>query len=56
MEKIAVIGLSCLFPGAISPAEFYQNLIDQKNSRSLVTESQIGVSPEIFYDPQKGSK
>ncbi|MCU0570474.1 MAG: hypothetical protein MUF49_28360, partial [Oculatellaceae cyanobacterium Prado106] len=56
MEKIAVVGLSCLFPGAETPAEFWQNLIDQKNTTSLATEAQtyMGVDPEMFFDPEKG--
>ncbi|KAM3100748.1 PfaB family protein [Phormidesmis sp. 146-12] len=54
MEKIAIIGLSCLFPDAKSPAEFWQNLINQTDSISLSTAEQMGVDPAIFYDPVKG--
>ncbi|MBV9389117.1 MAG: PfaB family protein [Chroococcidiopsidaceae cyanobacterium CP_BM_ER_R8_30] len=54
MEKIAIIGLSCLFPEAQTPEQFWQNLIAQKDSISLATEEQMGVEPEIFYDPVKG--
>ncbi|MGV0024446.1 PfaB family protein [Phormidesmis priestleyi] len=54
MEKIAIIGLSCLFPDAKSPAEFWQNLINQTDSISLSTAEQMGVDPTIFYDPVKG--
>jgi acyl transferase domain-containing protein len=56
MEKIAVVGLSCLFPGAQTPEQFWQNLIDQKNTTSLATDEQMqmGVPPETFFDAEKG--
>jgi PfaB family protein len=55
MEKIAIIGMSCLFPDAKTPDEFWQNLIDQKNSTSSATIEEIGVDPTIFYHPTKGT-
>lgn len=54
MEKIAVIGLACLFPGAKTPEMFWQNLMGQKDLRSLATDVQLGVNAKVFYDPQKG--
>ncbi|MEC4814258.1 MAG: beta-ketoacyl synthase N-terminal-like domain-containing protein, partial [Scytonema sp. PMC 1069.18] len=54
MEKIAIIGFSCLFPDANNPEEFWQNLIQQKDSTSTVTTEELGVAPDIFYDPTKG--
>ncbi|GAH21760.1 unnamed protein product, partial [marine sediment metagenome] len=54
MEKIAVIGLSCLFPGAKTYEVFWRNLMGQKDLRSLATEEQLGVDARGFYDPQKG--
>ncbi|BAZ12447.1 beta-ketoacyl synthase HglC [Calothrix sp. NIES-4071] len=54
MEKIAIIGYSCLFPDAKNPDEFWHNLIEQKNSVSTITAEEIGVEPSIFYDPVKG--
>jgi PfaB family protein len=54
MEKIAIIGLSCLFPDAKNPDEFWQNLIEQKNSITSVTVEEMGVEPTIFYEPKKG--
>ncbi len=55
MSKVAVIGLSCLFPGATTPDQFMENLIQQKDSTSKHTKKQIGVDPAIFYSPEKGS-
>ncbi len=54
MEKIAIIGFSCLFPEAKNSEEFWQNLIQQKDSTSFVTAQEIGVDPQVFYDPAKG--
>jgi PfaB family protein len=55
MQKIAIIGLSCLFPDAKNPDEFWQNLIAQKDSTSSATINEIGVDPNIFYNPVKGT-
>ncbi|RCJ33533.1 polyketide synthase [Nostoc minutum NIES-26] len=54
MEKIAIIGLSCLFPDANNPEQFWQNLTAAKDSTSSVTVEEMGVEPAIFYDPVKG--
>lgn len=55
MEKIAIIGLSCLFPDAKNPDEFWQNIIERKDSTSSATIEEIGVEPTNFYDATKGS-
>ncbi|GAA6619326.1 PfaB family protein [Scytonema sp. NUACC26] len=54
MEKIAIVGFSCLFPDAKNPEEFWQNLIQQKDSTSFVSTQELGVDPQVFYDPAKG--
>jgi PfaB family protein len=54
MESIAIVGLSCLFPGAQTPEQYWQNLIEQTDLTSLATIEQIGVNPDLFYDPHKG--
>ncbi|AFZ24741.1 beta-ketoacyl synthase [Cylindrospermum stagnale PCC 7417] len=54
MEKIAIIGLSCLFPDANNPEEFWQNLTEEKDSTSSVTDTEMGVDPAVFYEPNKG--
>ncbi len=54
MKKIAIVGLSCLLPDATNPEQFWQNLIQGKNSTSLATEEQMGVDANIFYASQKG--
>ncbi|MEH2080621.1 MAG: PfaB family protein [Nostoc sp.] len=55
MEKIAIIGLSCLFPDAKNPEEFWQNIVTQKDSISSATLEEIGVDPTIFHNPVKGT-
>lgn len=54
MEKIAIVGLSCLFPDAETPEQFWHNLVTEKDSVSVATEEQMGVDPELLYDPIKG--
>ncbi|NET72597.1 MAG: polyketide synthase [Sphaerospermopsis sp. SIO1G2] len=54
MEKIAIIGLSCLFPDAKNPQEFWQNLSEEKDSTSDISVSELGLDPRIFYDQTKG--
>ncbi len=56
MEKIAIIGMSCLFPDAQTPEQFWQNLVDRKHSVSAVTGKQMSVESAIFYDPEMGKK
>ncbi|MEA5514993.1 PfaB family protein [Nodularia sp. UHCC 0506] len=55
MQKIAIIGLSSLFPDAKNPDEFWQNLVSQKDATSSATIAEIGVDPTIFYNPVKGT-
>ncbi|MBN3942171.1 PfaB family protein [Nostoc sp. NMS9] len=55
MEKIAIIALSCLFPDAKNPEEYWQNIVNQKDSTSSATVEEIGVDPTIFHNPVKGT-
>jgi len=54
MEKIAIIGIACLLPGAENPEQYWQNLMEQKDLTSRATRSQMGVDAKIFYEPAKG--
>jgi PfaB family protein len=54
MEKIAIIGFSCLFPDAKNPEEFWQNLIQQKDSTASLSIEETGIEPKVFYNPAKG--
>ncbi len=55
MEKIAIIGISSLFPEAENINEYWQNLLEEKDVTSELTSEEIGVDPSIFYDPKKGA-
>jgi 3-oxoacyl-[acyl-carrier-protein] synthase II len=55
VEKIAIIGLSCLFPDANNPEEFWQNLTQEKDSTSSITVADLGINPATFYDNKKGT-
>ncbi|MFJ7073630.1 beta-ketoacyl synthase N-terminal-like domain-containing protein [Streptomyces sp. NPDC098781] len=46
MSKYAIVGLSCLFPGAETPAEFWHNLRSGADSRREGGEEVFGQTPE----------
>ncbi|MET9427798.1 MULTISPECIES: beta-ketoacyl synthase N-terminal-like domain-containing protein [unclassified Streptomyces] len=53
MSKYAIVGLSCLFPGARTPAEFWRNLHSSTDSRQEGGEEVFGAVPEARdLDPQ----
>ena len=54
MQAIAVIGLSCLFPEANTPAEYWQNLLQEKNSCTSATELNLDTEPTRFLTDKKG--
>ncbi|MDP7171007.1 MAG: beta-ketoacyl synthase N-terminal-like domain-containing protein, partial [SAR324 cluster bacterium] len=54
MQAIAVIGLSCLFPEANTPAEYWQNLLQEKNSCTTATELNLDTEPSRFFTDKKG--
>lgn len=56
MEKIAIIGLSCLVPGAKTPEEFWENLINQKKVITEADETQMGVDADLFFSLEKGKE
>jgi len=56
MDPIAIIGLSCLFPGARTPDEFWRNLLAETDSTSSATIDDMGVPPETFFSPLKGER
>lgn len=55
-EKIAIIGFSCLFPGATTPSEYWHNLINGKITTSPVTAAHFGADPALYYDPQRRTR
>ncbi|RRR73545.1 MAG: PfaB family protein [Candidatus Viridilinea halotolerans] len=55
-QPIAIVGMACLFPGASSLAEFWQNLVAGRDSTSLATMEQMGIDPLLLFDPAKGQR
>ena len=54
MQKIAVIGIACLFPGAETIHQFKQNLFENRDNTTPHSVDQMGVSPDLFYHPRIG--
>ena len=52
-EQFAIVGMSCLFPGASSLEAFWDNLIRGLNTTSPATAAQFGADPALYYDPQR---
>ncbi|WP_055494969.1 type I polyketide synthase [Streptomyces sp. TP-A0356] len=53
MSKYAIVGLSCLFPDARTPAEFWQNLRSGADARREGGDEIFGATPEdADLDPQ----
>ena len=53
--KIAIIGMSGLFPGSSTSKEFWNNLVGEKNLIQMANEEDFGVSPDVFYKEGKGN-
>ena len=54
MQPIAVIGLSCLFPEADTPKQFWENLLQDKNTCTLVLEENLEADPLQYSANRKG--
>ncbi len=52
-ETIAIIGFSCLFPGATTPDEFWTHLSNGVNTTSPATATHFGADPAFYFDPQR---
>jgi len=53
MDKFAIVGIGCLFPGADGPDQFWQVLNTEQHTTSAATGAQLGVPAEVFYDPER---
>ena len=53
-EKIAIIGMSSLFPGSKTLQEFWNNLMDKKDLTGMATKEDFGADPALFYKKDKG--
>jgi len=50
--KIAIVGLASLYPDAKSSQEFWQNLLDKRDSRSTLTDAKLGASTTEYQGVQ----
>ncbi|MPY21168.1 beta-ketoacyl synthase N-terminal-like domain-containing protein [Shewanella sp. YLB-07] len=50
--KIAIVGLATLYPDAKSPQEFWQNLLDKRDSRSILTNEKLGANTQDYQGVQ----
>jgi len=56
MSKIAIIGVSCLFPGAETPEAYWSNLAAKKDTRVFADAEQMGKNPDEYFAAEKGVK
>ncbi len=56
MEKIAIIGLSCLFPEATTPNQYWHNLVANQDSTSQATVEQMGGEAQFAYALEEGKR
>jgi len=51
-SKIAIVGLATLYPDAKSPAEFWQNVLDKRDSRTTLTDEKLGANSADYQGVQ----
>ncbi|WP_076408093.1 beta-ketoacyl synthase N-terminal-like domain-containing protein [Shewanella sp. UCD-KL12] len=51
-SKIAIVGLATLYPDAKSPGEFWQNLLDKRDSRTTLTNDKLGATSQDYQGVQ----
>jgi PfaB family protein len=56
MDKIAIIGTACLFPGADTPEAYWENLVANKDSRVPADSEHMGRDPNDYFSGDKNSK
>ncbi len=50
-EPIAIVGQSCVLPGALHPEEFWQGIVTNRNFLSHATEDDWGLKPSFLINP-----
>ncbi|MCU7836777.1 MAG: PfaB family protein [gamma proteobacterium symbiont of Taylorina sp.] len=56
MDKIAIIGTACLFPGAETPEAYWENLLANKDSRISADVEHMGRDAKDYFSPHKDTK
>ncbi|MGB0894610.1 MAG: beta-ketoacyl synthase N-terminal-like domain-containing protein [Parashewanella sp.] len=52
MNKIAIVGLAARYPDANNSQEFWQNLLNKKDSRTQLTQKKLGANPNSYQGKQ----
>ncbi|WP_390903770.1 beta-ketoacyl synthase N-terminal-like domain-containing protein [Shewanella seohaensis] len=52
MPKIAIVGLAVQYPDADTPEQFWQNLLDKKDSRSQIDAAKLNANPADYQGVQ----
>ncbi|MBB1268181.1 beta-ketoacyl synthase N-terminal-like domain-containing protein [Shewanella sp. SR44-3] len=52
LPKIAIVGLANQYPDADTPAKFWQNLLDKKDSRSQISQQKLNANPQDYTGVQ----
>lgn len=55
MDKIAIIGMGCLFPEAQNPEQFFNVLMEKRDVTTPLTARELGVDPQFYFHPQLGT-
>ncbi|MEO1838983.1 MAG: polyketide synthase, partial [Candidatus Lambdaproteobacteria bacterium] len=55
MQPIAVIGLSCLFPEAKTPEDYWKNLLQEKDSCTSAAAADLDADTSRFFAEKKGT-
>ncbi|WP_230646899.1 non-ribosomal peptide synthetase [Bradyrhizobium sp. Leaf401] len=54
-ESVAIVGISCQFPGASDQQEFWHNLIEERNCAEVLSDAQLlaaGVPENVYRHPR----
>ncbi|MEG3695955.1 beta-ketoacyl synthase N-terminal-like domain-containing protein, partial [Vibrio coralliirubri] len=51
-NKIAIVGIANQYPEADTPKDFWQNLLNKKDSRTTLSAEKLGAKPESYQGVQ----
>lgn len=54
-DKIAIVGLGCIFPEADNPEQLWKVFEQGTDVTSEISEHELGVSPALYKHPEKGT-
>ncbi|WP_340676617.1 beta-ketoacyl synthase N-terminal-like domain-containing protein [Paraglaciecola sp.] len=56
MQPIAVVGMGCLFPEAISPKQYFENLLEGKDVTGPLCDDLLDAPVDAYFDATKGTQ